>query len=143
MKFNFRLGLILGTKIYIDFTRGDFGESMEKLKKELVQEIGITDSSMLNNMKIESSNFKKQFQNNSTMGNIEKMTKEQVKEWLINSNIDKSIAKEISDFDGEMMAELKLIQDKAPEYFYQNISQSNKIKLSEVVKFSQKLRNFN
>lgn len=143
MKFNFRLGLILGTKIYIDFTRGDFGESMEKLKKELVQEIGITDSSMLNNMKIESSNFKKQFQNNSTIGNIEKMTKERVKEWLVNSNIDKSIAKEISDFDGEMMAELKLIQDKAPEYFYQNISQSNKIKLSEVVKFSQKLRNFN
>ena len=133
----------MGTKIYIDFTRGDFGESMEKLKKELVQEIGITHSSMLNNMKIESSNFKKQFQNNSTMGNVEKITKEQVKEWLVHSNIDKSIAKEISEFDGEMLAELKLIQDKAPEYFYQNISQNNKIKLSEVVKFSQKLRNFN
>ena len=133
----------MGTKIYIDFTRGDFGESMGKLKKELVQEIGITDSSMLNNMKIESSNLKKQFQYNSSLANIEKMSKEQVKEWLVHSNIDKSIAKEIIDFDGEMLAELKLIQDKAPEYFYQNISQSNKIKLSEVVKFSQKLRNFN
>ena len=77
------------------------------------------------------------------MGNVEKITKEQVKEWLVHSNIDKSIAKEISEFDGEMLAELKLIQDKAPEYFYQNISQNNKIKLSEVVKFSQKLRNFN
>jgi hypothetical protein len=116
---------------------------MDKLKKELVQEIEITDSSILNNMKIDSSNLKKQAQRNETTTNIESMSKEQVNEWLFNSKIEKIISNEISDFDGEMLAELKLIQERAPEYFYQSISQNNKIKLSDVVKFSQKLRNIN
>ncbi len=67
-------------------------------------------------------------------------SKEKVQEWLSKQEINPEILSLVKNFNGEMLYELNAIRNTASEYFYNSISQQNKIGLNDVVKFSNVLR---
>lgn len=150
----FRLGLILGAKIFIDFTKYQFETSMEKLKKEISQ-----DKKQSNLQANTAKSSWKKLENNLVTNSVlqymtpkpseqvvkqapstQSWTKTQVQEWLRANSIDENIQKALIDFNGEMISELINIRNTASEYFFNSISQRNLVQLNEVVKFSNVLR---
>jgi hypothetical protein len=132
------LGLLLGAKIFIDFAKSSFDDAMDKLKNEIKLQLnlksgGVSDAkpkSLKENNKQNSINLK--------ISN--EWDKSTVSRWLTENSIDESIIDELRDFDGKMLEELNLIRNTAPEYFFAAISNNNKHKLHEVIKFSKELR---
>jgi hypothetical protein len=126
------LGLILGTKIYIDFTKYSFDIAIQKLLKEIQIPINL-------NEKNESNNTKK-----DTIPHENKIlewTNEDVLKWLQLLNVKEGLYNELKEFNGEMLYELNSIRNKAPEYFYSCLSKTTDgLKLGEVVDFSKNLR---
>ena len=148
------LGLILGAKIFIDFTKYTFDISMDKLKKEIMQEPSFKKfEQSKNNWKVleqglKSSSIVKYISqisseasvlkvavantNSDTVVSPKEWSKEKVQEWLSKHNINPEILSLVKDFNGEMICELNSIRTTASEYFYSSISKKNKIELNEV-----------
>ena len=130
----FRLGLILGAKIFVDFTKYSFDMSIEKLNKELVQTNVIVQSDLSEKSIINTT---------STESCVRNWPNAKVLEWLKKSGIDAELIDGLKNFDGEMLYELTLIRNSAPEFFFNSISQQNRIKLDKVVHLSSLLKKLN
>ena len=107
--------------------------SIEKLKKELVQ----------TNVIIQSDLSEKSINTTSTESSVRDWSNSKVLEWLKKSAIDAELISEFKNFDGEMLYELNLIRNAAPEFFFNSISLHNRIKLDKVVHLSSLLRKLN
>jgi hypothetical protein len=130
------LGLLLGAKIFIDFAKSSFDDAMDKLKNEIKLQLNLKSGAA--DMKQKS--LKESKQNSINLKISNEWDKTTVNRWLNENSIDESIIDELRDFDGKMLEELNLIRNTAPEYFFAAISNNNKNKLHEVIKFSKELR---
>ena len=150
--------MLLGSRIFVDFSKYSFDEAMSRLKKELSQ---IFNQELLTTQTISNQlttsikpDQTQQLQSTNMIVNgtgetkpVENMTvtvkqwdNAKVKKWLSEIAVDRSISNELRNFDGEMLEELNSIREKASEYFYKSISKNNQVDLSQVTRFSKQLR---
>ena len=108
--------------------------SIEKLKKELVQTNVIVQSDLSEKLIINTT---------STESCVRNWPNAKVLEWLKKSGIDAELIDGLKNFDGEMLYELNLIRNSAPEFFFNSISQQNRIKLDKIVHLSSLLKKLN
>ena len=148
--------MLLGSRIFVDFSKYSFDEAMSRLKKELSQIFNqelLTTQTISNQLTTSiKSDQTQQLQSTNMIVNgtgetkpVENMTVKQwdnakVKKWLSEIAVDRSISSELRNFDGEMLEELNSIREKASEYFYKSISKNNQVDLSQVTRFSKQLR---
>jgi hypothetical protein len=62
-----------------------------------------------------------------------------VSEWLKHKKIDTKIIEILKKFTGQQLKRLKSLRKEAPDFYYQLISQQNKIDLMTVFLFTEEL----
>lgn len=67
--------------------------------------------------------------------NVENWKPEDVNNWLIKTRIDTRILLVLKNLNGKHLKRLRVLSKEAPTYFYDTISQSNKIDLFSVLSF--------
>ena len=128
------LGFILGAKMFVNFTKYSFEECSKRLQNELSKLVPSNEAS-----------FKKiSVQQTSTVPNtiqaIENWSVADVQKWLVKNDINEKIKAVLENFDGPMLSDLNSIRITAPAYFYEVISEKNKIDLFSVVKFNREFK---
>ncbi len=117
------LGFILGSKIYIDFTKYSFEECSSRLQKELKNIHD--DHTALSTMSNKSAAIKKELENKSiaspsTATMSRSWSQEQVINYFKSKNINDSII-EILPCDGMLLEHLYQTLEKAPEFLFKQL----------------------
>jgi hypothetical protein len=145
------LGLLLGAKIFIDFTKYPFQEAMDKLSMELSQQLK-SKSKKLSSV-VSASNLSSAQQSVNTAGfsrmkssgSSDKISliggwsNDQVCKWLAENKCSEKIRAELKRFDGKMLCELGRMRYAAPEYFYRSMEKRCAIDFFDLVYFSSLL----
>ena len=130
------LGLVLGSKIFIDFMKYPFEESFAKLKHELKEYV-----------RFEHVEPPKQTtpERPQQIVNLDEWRAEQVGRWLDENKISPLIAGQLASFDGPMLKELAIIQHAAPDSFFAMFTakQQQQLSVHHLVSFSKALRKLN
>ena len=129
------LGLILGSKIYIDFTRYEFEECITRVKKELKQHLSSSNFKE-NSVSLENSNNNNINKKNVGRGLVEKWNEKDVETWLSKNSIHSIIVGNILPCNGKVLIQLYNMEQKAPEFFYSSISSNGQINTREIALFS-------
>lgn len=125
------LGIILGAKIFVNFTKYTFEECSKRLQNE-IEKICQGGSENLQKVIV-----KRTLARPEIKQNIESWSNTQVIEWLQTNGTSESIRETLKNFDGLMLSDLNTIRSTAPDYFYEAISKNNTIDLYSVVKFNR------
>ncbi|CAF0847844.1 unnamed protein product [Brachionus calyciflorus] len=121
------LGIILGTRIFIDFTKYDFEKAMFEVNRNLTlikynlnkTKIEIDKTDQIESMK------------NSTLVNNDEWNFEinwnekQVEDWLRKVQIDQNITKDLIPCNGQVLNQLYMILKWNPEFYYQSLKTSS------------------
>lgn len=147
------LGIILGSKIYIDFTKFDFAECMRRLKKELVviydqvYNILLTNSKDVMTSSTTSSIISApspSIMNASWTEEIERgadrWAEENVNKWLDEKNFHSVIVDSVRPCDGKLLYSMYKMFESAPESFYASLNKNNAVNLRDLVYFSTELK---
>lgn len=140
-------GIILGSKIYIDFVKLDYEEAMRRLKFEI--------KSYLNkafphrDSLIKEDDLKKKENENTTKETDKKTgeplalswTEKDVKHWLKEKKIHSKIVANVFPSNGQVLRQLVQIQSEAPEFFYKSISSKMAVPTRDVAIFAHELKN--
>lgn len=144
------LGIIIGDKIFVDFVKYEFEESM----KRLIQQIQLNNS---NKTSLKQSIVPEIKQSTTTTApplvnktindsdnnkiNAENWNAAQVKEWCTKNNISKYIIDSLDDeIDGGVLYQLYDLKKNLPQFFYQSITKNEKVDHISVAKFSNFLK---
>ena len=122
--------MILGAKIYVDFSKYSFDESINRLKKEINQSLSI--KNVLNDAITK--NQKSEMLSQQT--SLSEWNKEMINNWLLENDIDSLIQAKLKNFNGEMLLELNELKKSAPDYFYNSFSSHVKPELESLIKFT-------
>ena len=164
------LGIILGSKIFVNFTRYEFNECIRRLKIELdnvlanvkpdelnlPEKIEKVESAQVKATQInENKHVKQIFDHVSKINkeftisqNIEnkaeyKWTEKEVEEGLKKIDVHPSIMANVKPCDGKILFELFLIKRESPEFFYRSLSANfvrKPVLLRDLAIFSNELR---
>ena len=141
-------GILLGSRIFIDFTKYEFSECIRRLLLEIdnyhKSEIGST-LTAVDKPSEETNNA-----NNNTETTInhienkvkktEDWTERDVKKWLKEKHINKLIVQNVSPCNGKILNQLYSIQCNAPEFFYKSITSNKVIPTKDIAVFSYELK---
>jgi hypothetical protein len=144
------LGIILGSKIFVNFTRYEFNECIRRLKVELdavlknvkpdelnlpekiekITSIPVGASQTQENKHVKQivdhvakNNNREVLINTNIQNKTEyKWTEKEVEEWLKKIDLHPSIVANIKPCDGKILFELYLIKKESPEFFYRSLS---------------------
>jgi hypothetical protein len=132
------LGLVLGAKIFVDFTKFQFQEAMQKLTHEINQ--NLQSSKKINQLSVGASpSVMKSSGSSEKICLVNSWSNEKVVKWLNETNCCENIRSELKRFDGRMLCELNRMKHHAPEYFYRSLGKNLSVDLSELVQFSSSL----
>jgi hypothetical protein len=136
------LGIVLGSKIFINFTKYAFDECIRRLKAEIIAVSGVKGSmTPAKPPPTPSSHIERSspLPVISIQNDYKKWTEADVKIWLDKNNACQDIKNFFKNFNGEMLFQTFLLKKEAPEYFYKAISQDYKVPFDEIIKFTLKL----
>ena len=122
------LGLILGSKIYINFTKNDFDECIKRLIKEVIQlnkSIGDAKGKRTLDNKIKQPIEKEVIQKLIKALSWSELDAEN---WIIDKKFHKEIVESLTPCDGELLYELYKMYIKIPGYFYSSLNSRNQSK---------------
>ena len=125
------LGIIMGARMFVNFTKYSFDECIKRLQHE-ISEAGFGDIKKVNE------NHKKSIE--SAAKSIEAWKLSDTQSWLNRTNMNENIKATLKDFDGKMLHNLNSIRLAAPDYFFNAISKNNTIDLFSVVKFNEEFK---
>ena len=125
------LGIILGSKIFVDFTKYDFQECSIRLLKEIA-EVPNKENNPSSKTKTENSSDQK--------NKILAWNEKDVEKWMHEKQFEKNIIKSIIPSNGEMLESMYLLLIKSPDYFGGSVDCNKKMKLRDVVYFSNELK---
>jgi hypothetical protein len=128
------LGIILGAKMFVNFTKYSFEECSKRLQNEIGK---IVEG---NSNKYQKVNAKQTVGAPAITQNIESWSITQVNEWLNKNDTIDTIKETLKNFNGSMLSELNSIRSTAPDYFYEAISRNNTVDLFSIVKFSREFK---
>ncbi|XP_055860341.1 uncharacterized protein LOC106059582 [Biomphalaria glabrata] len=124
------LGIMLGSKLYYDFSgKYPYEQSEQQLLKAL-QELEITRPTL------EPMPASKESQ--STVS-CYKMTNAEVVEWLEKKGLQR-LSSLLYNINGKMLWDMKLFSETAPEYFFKEIKDQYELSLVEVIQFNSALK---
>uniref|UniRef100_A0A2C9K7J9 TIR domain-containing protein n=1 Tax=Biomphalaria glabrata TaxID=6526 RepID=A0A2C9K7J9_BIOGL len=124
------LGIMLGSKLYYDFSgKYPYEQSEQQLLKAL-RELEITRPTL------EPMPASKESQ--STVS-CYKMTNAEVVEWLEKKSLQR-LSSLLYNIDGKMLWDMKLFSETAPEYFFKEIKDQYELSLVEVIQFNSALK---
>jgi hypothetical protein len=131
------LGIILGSKIFVDFTKYSFDECTQRLMKEINNLVKLK---LLNHFRVEAKpiNCLTQINNNNNHTNESVLlwSNDQIKQWLNKNSFDTKIINTLDNYDGKMLIKLNKIQKTAPEFFYSSLLVKFGNDLALLVQFS-------
>lgn len=116
------LGIIMNSKIYINFVKYDFEECCKRLRKEIES----NHSNEIDHVAID--DFKP-----------EKMNYEQVNDWLSRNKIDSLLIDYLGKCDGHELKELFEIKQTDRQFYNQSLNYIPNLKLMSIVKFNAAL----
>lgn len=139
----------MGDRIYVNFVKYEFEESINKLKSQLskIMPIEILDEKLIEKEEIVT---KKDISNTETqesppnpiqyqLNNIVCWSDDEVKAWFEDMNCLK-LYESLKPCNGELLKQLHEIWIHAPEFFYQFISLDNKLDRHTLLLFSNNLQ---
>lgn len=138
------LGIILGSKIYIDFTRYEFTHCMNRLKSEILT-LNLSQHVEKEPTPSPTSPHhtpQKQQSVDSSPELAENWDEYQVESWLIEKRVNKDIRKNVSPCNGKLLYQMMLTLNEAPDFFYKSVSNniSADIRIKDVVLFTYELK---
>ena len=135
------MGIIMGDKIFVNFTKYEFGECLRRLKNEL-------DTHCIHALKEKidrnacsaiyqacSTNAKKKF--SLTNESSEK----EVQDWFSDQNLNMAIFEYLKPCDGEILKQMHDMKCKAPEFYYRSLEKILKDDLRSIALFTSRLNN--
>ncbi len=133
------LGIILGSKIFIDFTKYEFGECINRLHKE-IEPIALKTTGHPG--PAESCLIPKPTQRVTAVAKRSPVnwSQEEVLKWLKEKEISAAIIESIMPCDGTLLNQFYDMQISCPEFFYNSISQNKQIGLRDVAVFGKELK---
>ena len=131
------LGIILGSKIFVNFKRYPFEECMRRL---LIELRAIFPGIEQNTNKIENlvPNFVKI--TDEVKIDLKTWKNEDVQNWCLKSEFHPEIINMLKNFTGEHLIQLNEIRKQSADYFYKEISNKYMIDLYSVVHFVNKFQ---
>lgn len=160
------LGMIVGTKFFIDFTINSFDVALSNLKNEVLRSINdrkrvkkekddhlescdlsskttgsanIYRSSELKSSPRDIMGLKKNEVDKNNGNAISNMSSDEVNKWLNRCSIDYRIKRQFTNCDGRILFKFYETKKEAPEYFYSSISKGGSIEVVHVFKFIHEL----
>ena len=148
------LGIIMGDKIYINFTKYDFDECMKRLKNEIslfINSIAKTNEKENKKNELEKADKVKFtigsassvsiISNISSNKNVEKWSEHEVIEWFNSNDLNISILSHLKPIDGEILKQLWELKSSAPDYYYKSFEKSNAYSLRSTLMLTARLNN--
>jgi hypothetical protein len=140
------LGIIIGDKIFVDYTKYEFDDAMNRLIKQIklntkekvedlkeqIEEININ-SINLNDVKTS-----KSIPNTDANKAINWSDKE-VEDWFIQNEIHE-LYEDLKPLHGKLLHQLYQLQVYTPEFFFKSITKNDKTNLKTVVNFGYLLK---
>lgn len=139
---NFRLGMIMGSKIFVDFTKYERKECISRLFKELesIQKKTVSESISKSSTKLVEPDLIKSHHITKSGPQIITWSQQKVEKWLIESEINPGIIKNILPCDGALLNQYYDMQLSCSEFFYNSISFNKQIPFRDVALFGYKLK---
>lgn len=137
-----RLGIILGSKIFIDFTKYEFTECIDRLYKEIdplyseKTHVPIIETTV----KVPENVTQVQRPVKSCVDEILTWTEERVNKWLAEKEVNPMIVENIQPADGVLLHQYYEIQVTCPEFFYNSISANKQVRFRDIAQFSCDLK---
>jgi len=116
------LGLIMGDKIFVNFMKYDFVESIRRLKSEIDSIRGENKSETCN------SNIEKK-------DSAKDWTEAMVNEWFIKNGLNLLIFEHFKPFDGKILKQLYDTKQAAPEFYFQAMSKIGNVEFKDIMSF--------
>ena len=132
------LGIIMGDKIFINFSKYEFEKCMSKLKRELefkIHKVAMpsmsekTASSLKTDINAQNSPLK-----NSNLA--ENWTESEVRSWFIKNDISLLIFDYFKPCNGKILLQLYEMNVKSPDFYNKNLKEIKGIKFNSIVLFS-------
>ena len=132
------LGIIMGDKIFVNFTKYELKECFKRLRKEVKRSM----DSDLPTFKEPVPNELKE--NNSPLiasiksknHAVENMTENEVKDWFAKKNLNIAIYEHLRPCCGKVLFQIYSMKKDAPEFFYQSLKEIPKTNLSSISLFA-------
>lgn len=131
------LGIIMGDKIFVDFTKYSFDESMSRLIKQIQLNTNPNETPSLEK-KVEFVNIKEVKPVLDKKQAIKMWSNEQTKEWFFKNNLT-DVYNVLSPINGRVLLQLYEIKQHTPEFFFKSLVKNDYIDLRSVAIFSDLL----
>lgn len=152
------MGIIMGDKIFVNFTKYSFEECIRRL----LQETALSSGVKLNETQYKSVNISSAYAvpasgddtskttstgnqaKYSTTKRINDWAVDDVNKWFQDNNINKTIIDSLSPCDGQLLAQVYDLNKQAPEFYYQSISANKSqpaVPIRDILLFTMKLKN--
>lgn len=128
---------------YIDFAKLKYDESLRRIKMK-IETFNLKTDRALIHKPISTINDKivekpKTTTKSNGKNNAVKWNENDVRYWLANNNIDTEIRETLSQCEGDDLKQLYDMKRTAPEFYFQSLNESGKVKLKSVLLFSRLL----
>jgi male-specific lethal 1 len=151
------LGIIIGDKIFVDFTKYEFDDSINRLKKQIqlttqtkitVERLEETRSSMtapivktcsINKNLIQKDQQQQPPQPVDKQHHALNWNEKEVENWLTSKNLS-NLYGLFAPCDGKLLYQLYKLQIHTPEFFYKSITENQTVNVVQVARFSSILK---
>ena len=127
------LGILMGDKIFVNFTKYSFDECIKRLKHEV-------DSKIVTNNVISTSMTQVEVKTTNVIPQAENMTESQVQEWFKTNQLDPLILKSFGGTcNGLVLKQIWEIKQRDPPFYDQSLKTIPNINIFSIVKYSAAL----
>jgi hypothetical protein len=132
-----RLGLILGSKIFIDTNKYSFDECFEKIVKEIYS---ITKNTVVS-LNTSANNITTKQTTRIEKPKALAWNSKEINNWLNEKKLNMFLMEKLKNYNGEILNHLFNFYKKSPEFFYEKIlSEANgKLDLFDLIQFTFEL----
>ena len=129
------LGIILGSKIFIDFTKYDLKECIRRLLKEIDN---YTHADLIENIGKLNEKQKSVIEDNKT-NLVLRWQEKDVNKWFEEKKFIADIDESVLPCNGELLFQMYSMLQSVPEFFYNSINSNKNLKLRDLAYFTNEL----
>jgi hypothetical protein len=138
------LGIIIGDKIFVNFTKYELNECFKRLKKEIKKcmendFVDLKEGINVSNIQLNESNTHLIVSNKARIDVAEKWTENDVKEWFVKNNLNMAILENLMPCSGIVLEQIYIMRLNAPQFFYQSLKEIPNVNLSSISLFAHYL----
>ena len=131
------LGIIMGDKIFVNFTKYPLDDCIRRLRKEIDSSISLFGNINSNSMVTVNNTATATVQvQNHTGKQIENWTDDQVKNWFVEKELNLNIFEKLKPCNGKIIKQLFEIKCIAPEFYFQSLKDIGNNDLRSITVFT-------